>query len=118
MKVKRKKDSKSTDNYKETIKAAESKSVLDKDDNKTWSKTLESNGITERMCVEKLYNHGYLVTISKYGREEGKDKYIDFTRKLYAETNPLDADNGEDEEDSVKDDPLTSLINILIKEKK
>jgi hypothetical protein len=94
---------------------AKSKDITSKSDlvfeqkkQETWSQRTEKNGITESITVEKLANQGYLVILSKYGIRDGK--YMDHTRKLYSETNPLDKDE--------TNNPITEMFNTLSNTKK
>jgi len=79
-------------------------SDIKKDKVETWSQTTEKDGCTQRISVEKLYNQGYLVTINKYG-QDSRDKYQDYSRKLYSDTNPLDSNES--------DNPIDTLFKIL-----
>jgi hypothetical protein len=77
---------------------------IKKDKVETWSQTIEKDGMTQRVSVEKLYNQGYLITINKYG-QDSKGKYQDYSRKLYSDTNPLDSNES--------DNPIDKLFKTL-----
>lgn len=58
---------------------------------KSWSKTIEKNGITETVKVEEVEN-GFLITKSKWGRDidsKSPDKYIDECKKYISNVNPI-----------------------------
>jgi hypothetical protein len=60
---------------------------------KEWSKSVTVNGLTQTIRVESLDNGGYLVCVSEYGYKPSDVKrtnYIDNTKKLYSEENPLE----------------------------
>lgn len=74
----------------------------------TWAQTTERGSMTESIRVEKLDNGGYLVVLEKYGYENKdtkKEKYISTTKKLFSESNPLDANEA--------DDPIMKAADML-----
>lgn len=97
---------------KEADKISTSKVLDNKTKQETWEQSTKNGDTTECIRVEKLYNQGYLVTLSKYGYKgtDSKREYYDVTRKLYSETNPLDKDES--------DDPFTSIFKTLGKDNK
>ncbi len=80
--------------------------ALEKEKVETWSQRTEKDGVTECISVEKLANHGYLVTLNKYGRKGNKGDYFDVSRKLYSDTNPLD-------KDEESDTPFNEMFKML-----
>ncbi len=82
-------------------------SSLKNQKNETWIQRVEKDGITECINVEKLSNKGFLVTLSKHGYKG--DKYIDASKKMYSDTNPL--------EDLPNENPFTQLFNTLAKDR-
>lgn len=89
------------------MKAKSAVSELKSEVNLSWRKSVEKNGITKTINVEKLDNTGYLVRVSIYGEDSTKTnpKYISIEKKYYFESNPLE------EEEEI--DPLTELSNML-----
>lgn len=79
-----------------------------KDKIETWSQTTEKDGWTQRISVEKLYNKGYLITLSKSG-QDSKNNWKEYSRKLYSDTNPLDTDES--------DNPIDNLFKTLSRNK-
>lgn len=79
----------------------------------TIEKIVEKNGISKRLCVEKVEN-GYFITISKYGRnEKEKDSvYINECKKFISETNPL-KNNESDKKDSNIKSVISSAFNSI-----
>ena len=79
----------------------------------TIEKTVKKDGISKTLRVEKVEN-GYLITISKYGRnEKEKDsKYIDECKKFISETNPLE-NNESDKKDSNIKSVVSSAFNSI-----
>jgi len=67
-------------------------------ESKKWEISESKNGITKRMCVEKVEN-GFIITKSKYGEINGE--YIDEDKKYISTKNPL-----EEEKEEVKS-PMT-----------
>ena len=55
-----------------------------------WSKSVETNGITKRVKVEKV-DGGYIIIKSTYGHDNTKKntEYIDETNKSISTENPL-----------------------------
>lgn len=51
--------------------------------------TLRTNGISKSVEVEEVEN-GFVITIRKWGREEGSDEYCDECKKYISKTNPLE----------------------------
>lgn len=64
-----------------------------KSDKIEFEKTIRTKeGLTKRICVEKVEN-GYYISIAKYGDVEGK--YIDECKKYISKTNPLKSEKSE-----------------------
>jgi hypothetical protein len=56
------------------------------EENKKWEISETKEGVTKRLCVEKVEN-GFIITKSKYGNEG--DKYLDETKRYISTKNPL-----------------------------
>ena len=76
----------------------------------TWSKEIRIGDLTKRLQVEEVSN-GFLITYSKYGREEGKEEYIDECVKKISTTNPFDKSDTKDDEADELDGLMTSAVN-------
>lgn len=71
---------------------------------KTWSKSVERDGLTETIRVEQVEN-GFIISKEKYGHDlksTSKDKYISENKKYISTKNPLDNDVDGDFEDALK----------------
>ena len=65
---------------------------------KSWSKTVERDGMTESIRVEEVEN-GFVITKEKYGHNKSSkspDKWISETEKYISNVNPIS-----DEEDEI-----------------
>lgn len=73
------------------------KDKLDKKKKKTWSMSINKDGIDVSIRVEELDNEGYLVCINRYGRKDEKGEYHDDNKKFYSKVNPLENEKGTEE---------------------
>jgi len=55
-----------------------------------WEKSESIGNMTKRVSVKKVEN-GYVIEISKYGTEEGSEKYIDECKTYISTKNPLES---------------------------
>ena len=90
---------------KESVKANK-KSFNKNKEIKSWSTSIKKGDTNKRIEVEKLDNHGFLVTVCLYGNDS-KGNYIDETKKYYSEINPLEP----------QDDPISTLFSTLSADK-
>lgn len=65
------------------------------EENKKWEISESKDGITKRLCVEKVEN-GFIISKSKCGDVEGK--YVDETKKYISTKNPLEKEEEKEEE--------------------
>lgn len=80
---------------------------------KTISKEIRENGVTERITVEKVKG-GYIVTKTKYGKPEDDEnaEWVDQTERMVTTENPLKEDK--DEDDSKHDKMFDFIDKPLI----
>ena len=61
-----------------------------------------ADGITKSVRVEQVEN-GYIITVSKYGKLEGSDDYIDEHKKFISTKNPFEKKGDDDAEVDMPD---------------
>jgi hypothetical protein len=70
------------------------KSNTMENESKKWEISETKDGITKRMCVEKVEN-GFIISKSKYGNIN--DNYVDETKKYISTKNPLEKEEEKEE---------------------
>jgi hypothetical protein len=63
--------------------------LKEKEPKKTWRKSVDINGLSKSVEVRQIEN-GFIVKYCKYGKEEGSEEYIDYTKEWFSKTNPLE----------------------------